>query len=336
MRVLVTGGAGYVGSVVVEELVATAAERIVVLDDLSTGHREALFPGVELCVGRIDDRALVVELCRRERIDAAIHLAARSLVAESVADPAGYYESNLLGSLRLLDALREAGVKRFVLSSTAAVYGLPRATPITEDMPTLPVNPYGETKLALEQALKWYARAYGLRYVSLRYFNAAGATERCGEAHDPEKHLIPLVLAAAAGEREAVFVYGADYDTLDGTCVRDYVHVADLADAHVLALEARGDAANRAYNLGSEEGYSVKQVLAAAEDVAGRAIPHVLRDRRPGDPPVLVASARAAREGLGWQPRRATLHRIIEDAWSWRERHPRGYTRAELTPALRG
>jgi UDP-glucose 4-epimerase len=334
MRVLVTGGAGFVGSVVVEELVATAAERIVVLDDLSTGHPEALFPGVELRVGRIDDREFVVELCRRDRIEAAIHLAARSRVGESVADPAGYYEGNLAGSLRLLDALHEAGVKRFVLSSTAAVYGLPRSTPITEDMPTLPVNPYGETKLALEQALKWYARGYGLRFVSLRYFNAAGATERCGEAHDPETHLIPLVLAAAAGEGQAVEVYGTDYDTPDGTCVRDYVHVADLADAHVLALQARGDAANRAYNLGSEAGYSVMQVLAAAEQVVGRAIPHVLRDRRPGDPPVLVA--RAAREGLGWQPRRSQLHRIIEDAWRWRQRNPRGYADSELTAAQRG
>jgi UDP-glucose 4-epimerase len=323
--VLVTGGAGYIGSVVVEELLASGALRVVVLDDLSKGHRDAVAPGARLVEGDIGDRRRVAELCREERLDAVVHMAASSLVAESVRDPARYYANNVCASLALLDGMRDAGVRRLVLSSTAAVYGEPDASPITEDFPTRPANPYGETKLALERALGAYAAAYGLAFASLRYFNAAGATEHNGEDHDPETHLIPLVLAAARGESEAVAIFGEDYPTPDGTCIRDYVHVSDLAGAHVLALRALSGAEGqgRIYNLGSGSGYSVRQVIAMAEEVTGRRVPTRPAPRRPGDPAVLVASSDRIRSDLGWQPRRQDLRVIIEDAWRWRERRGR-------------
>jgi UDP-glucose 4-epimerase len=325
VRVLVTGGAGYIGSVVVEELQAAGAERIVVLDDLSKGHRGAVPPGALLVEGSIADRRLVAETCRAERVDAAIHLAASSLVPESVRDPARYYDHNVAASLALLDGLRAAGVARFVLSSTAAVYGEPDASPITEDFPTRPTNPYGETKRVLEAALGWYAAPYGLSFASLRYFNAAGATERNGEDHDPETHLIPLVLAAARGERGAVAIFGDDYPTPDGTCIRDYVHVVDLADAHLRALRRLADGgASRAYNLGSGTGMSVRQVLDAVGRAAGRPVPHGVSGRRPGDPARLVAESRRAREELGWQPGRS-LDEIVDTAWRWHTRHPAGF-----------
>jgi UDP-glucose 4-epimerase len=328
MRVLVTGGAGYIGSVVVEALQAAGAERIVVLDDLSKGHRNAVLSTARLVEGRIGDRALVAEVCRAERVDAAIHMAASSLVPESVRDPARYYANNVAASLALLDGLRDAGVSRFVLSSTAAVYGEPEKGPITEDFPTRPTNPYGETKLALERALAWYAAAYSLSSASLRYFNAAGATETNGEDHEPETHLIPIVLAAARGEREAVAIYGDDYPTADGTCVRDYVHVSDLADAHLRALDALptevGAAGTaRVYNLGTGSGYSVRQVVSVAEEVTGRAIPTLRAPRRPGDPAVLVASSEKIQRELGWRPLKQDLRVIVEDAWRWLERHGR-------------
>jgi len=334
MRVLVTGGAGYVGSVSVEALVG-AGHDVVVLDDLSKGHREAVTPGARLVEGSYGDRTLVDALLASTPIDAVLHCAARSLVGESVEDPALYYRENVAGGVALLEALREAGVRRLVFSSTAAVYGIPAEIPIREDAPLAPINPYGETKRTFEGALRWYAAAYGLRSVSLRYFNVAGASAANGEVHDPETHLIPNVLRAIEGRGE-VTVFGTDYPTPDGTCVRDYIHVEDLARAHLRALEATdpadprsagpgGAAAALALNLGNGGGFSVSEVLAAAEAATGLPVPHRVGPRRAGDPPVLVAAAGRAREVLGWEPAHADLISIVASAWAWRRAHPDGY-----------
>jgi UDP-glucose 4-epimerase len=340
MRVLVTGGAGYVGSVSVEALVA-AGHGVVVLDDLSRGHRDALPGGVRLIEGSYGDPAVVGPLLASTPVDAVLHCAARSLVGESVVDPALYYRENVAGGVAFLEALRAAGVRRIVFSSTAAVYGTPASVPIREDAVLAPINPYGETKRTFEGALRWYAAAYGLRSVSLRYFNVAGASVRNGEIHDPETHLIPNVLSAAEG-RTALTVFGVDYPTPDGTCVRDYIHVEDLARAHVLALEATapddprttaGDglpghpagAGALAINLGNGGGFSVREVLAAAEAVVGRPIPHAIGERRAGDPPVLVADASRADEILGWRAEHRDIVEIVRSAWTWRRAHPEGY-----------
>ena len=325
MRALVTGGAGYVGSVVVEELLAAGAQRVVVLDDMSKGHARAVVGPAILVRGDVGDRELVTALCRQHDIDVVVHMAARSLVGESVAKPAMYYEANLVRGLALLDAMVAAGVERLVFSSTAAVYGEPTTTPITEDSPTVPTNTYGETKLAFERALAWYGRAYGLRHASLRYFNAAGATARNGEQHDPETHLIPNVLAVARGQSPAVPVFGRDYPTPDGTCVRDYVHVSDLARAHVLAIGSLDRPGGRAYNLGCDGGFSVTEVIEAAREVTGHPIPISWEDRRAGDPAVLVASSDRIRAELGWSPQRGDLRSILADAWAWLREHPSGY-----------
>lgn len=327
--ILVTGGAGYVGSVSVEALLA-AGHRVVVLDDSSTGHRGSVPPGATFVAGTYADEAATAALLERERIDAILHCAARSLVGESMTDPARYYRENVAGGIALLEATRRAGVGRFVFSSTAAVYGIPDATPITEDAPLRPISPYGETKRALEGALAWYGTAYGLRSVALRYFNVAGATERNGEDHAPETHLIPNVLRAAAGEGPGLTVFGEDYPTPDGTCIRDYIHVEDLAAAHLAALEATAPEDPRAdrplvCNLGTAAGMSVREVLRAAEAVVGRPIPHRVGPRRAGDPPVLVASNERARETLGWTPARSSLAEMIGSAWTWRQAHPGGY-----------
>ena len=329
MRILVTGGAGYVGSVTVDTLVA-AGHEVTVLDDLSTGHRAAVADGARLVVGTYVDAVATEDLLRADRIEAILHCAARSLVGESVVDPARYYHENVTGGIALLDAARAAGVGRIVVSSTAAVYGAPDASPIDEEAPLRPVNPYGESKRTLEGALRWYGEAYGLRSVALRYFNVAGASGRRGEVHDPETHLIPSVLAAAAGDGPGVTIFGADYPTPDGTCVRDYIHVADLADAHLAALEATAAGDRRtdralACNLGTMSGFSVRQVLAAAEAVVGRPIPVRVGERRAGDPALLVASAARAGEVLGWVPRQSTLEAMIGSAWRWRVDHPNGY-----------
>jgi UDP-glucose 4-epimerase len=333
VRVLVTGGAGYVGSVSVEAL-AAAGHEVLVLDDLSTGHEAAVRDGVRLVRGSYGDAETMTALLRGERVEAILHCAARSLVPESLRDPARYFRDNVAGGIALLEAARATDTRRVVFSSTAAVYGVPSRTPIQEDDPLRPINPYGETKRAFEGALEWYARAYGFRAVSLRYFNVAGASGAYGEVHSPETHLVPNVLAAADGGRP-VTLFGTDYPTPDGTPVRDYIHVADLADAHILALEATapGDArteptAERAMlvcNLGNGDGFSVRQVLAAAERVIGRAVPHTIGPRRPGDPPVLVASAVRAAEVLGWRPQRPSLEEMIGSAWAWRRAHPNGY-----------
>ncbi|HUS64460.1 MAG TPA: UDP-glucose 4-epimerase GalE [Kofleriaceae bacterium] len=318
MRVLVTGGAGYIGSIVAEELVRFGYHTVV-YDNLVKGHRDAVRPPAELVEGDLLDTDRVRATLRQHRIDAVIHMAAESLVGESMIDPGRYYRANVLGGLSLLEAMTATEVGTLVFSSTAAVYGEPAKQPIEESDPTRPSNTYGETKLAFERALAWFERAHGLRYVSLRYFNAAGASEHNGERHHPETHLIPLVLQAAAGQRREVAVYGDDYPTPDGTCVRDYIHVLDLARAHVLAMNALTDGAESAiYNLGcGGAGYSVKEVIAVAERVTGRRIPVTISARRAGDPAVLIASsARIVRE-LKWAPARQALAAIIESAWRW-------------------
>lgn len=335
MRVLVTGGAGYVGGVSVERLVE-AGHHVVVLDDLSTGHPAIVAPAARLVTGSYDDVTLVGGLLAADGIEAILHCGAKSLVPESVAEPARYYRANVAGGIALLEAARGAGVTRFVFSSTAAVYGVPASTPIVEDAPLLPINPYGETKRALEAALRAYADAYGFRVAILRYFNVAGASKRVGEVHRPETHLVPNVLLAAEGG-PALTLFGGDYPTPDGTPVRDYIHVADLADAHLAALEATAPGDPRisaggdggpgplVCNLGSARGFSVRELLAAAEAVVGAPIPHVVGPRRAGDPPVLVASNERALAVLGWTPRRSTLPEMLGSAWRWRRANPAGY-----------
>ena len=325
MRILVTGGAGYVGSISVEHLLE-AGHSVTVLDSIATGHRAAVPEGATLVEGSLLDAGLLERTLREDGIEAVLHCAARAQVAESVADPALYYRENVVGGIGLLDAMRASGVSRIVFSSTAAVYGTPERTPIEEDDAKRPINPYGDSKLAFERALDWYGRAYGLRAVALRYFNVAGATERFGEDHTPETHLIPIMLGAIESGRPLT-VFGDDYPTPDGTCIRDYIHVSDLADAHAKALErtAGAEPGLEAFNLGSGSGFSVAEVIAVAERVTGRQVPRTIGPRRPGDPPVLVASNRRAAEVLGWQPRRGTLEEMIGSAWHWRQRHGQGY-----------
>ncbi len=327
-RVLITGGAGYVGSVSAAAFL-DAGHEVVVLDDLSTGHRDAVPDGAALHEGTYTDGAAIERLLKAERIEAILHCAARSLVGESLREPAKYFRENVAGGIGLLDAAGRAGVGRFVFSSTAAVYGAPDVSPIPENAALRPINPYGESKRAFESALSWYGRAYGLRSVSLRYFNVAGATETHGEVHDPETHLIPNVLRAVDGG-PLLTIFGDDYPTPDGTCIRDYIHVSDLAEAHLLALSATEPDDPRtdeplALNLGNGGGFSVREVLAAAEAATGRPVPHTIGARRSGDPPVLVARATRAAEVLGWRPVRPDLRDMVGSAWRWRQAHPAGY-----------
>ncbi len=325
--VLVTGGAGYIGSHIVRRL-QEDHHHAVVLDDLSEGHRQAV-PAELLHVGDFADRDLVTAICRENKVEYVVHMAANCQVGESVENPAKYYRNNLVNSLALLDAVRDAGVKGLVFSSTAAVYGEPVQVPITEDHPTAPTNPYGETKLAFENALEWYRKAYGLRYVALRYFNAAGAHPDgdIGEDHDPESHLVPLIVRAAMNPASPLKVFGTDYPTPDGTCVRDYIHISDLAAAHVLALDAmdQGTVDGASFNLGNGEGFSVRDVIRTVEQVVGKAVPVTDAPRRAGDPAVLVASAGRIREALGWEPRFPDLESIIRTAWNWHRRNPNGF-----------
>ncbi len=321
MRVLVTGGAGYVGSVSVERLV-DAGHDVTVLDTLVTGHRWGVADGATFVDGSMGDCDLLTRTLRDRGIEAVLHCAARSLVGQSMADPALYYHENVVGGIAMLDALRAAAIDRIVFSSTAAVYGEPERVPISESDPTRPVNPYGASKLAFEGAMRWYG-VYGLRSVALRYFNVAGASARFGERHDPETHLIPNLLRAAA-DGTPVTLYGDDYPTPDGTPIRDYIHVLDLADAHLLALEWTATAelgASEVCNLGSNTGFSVREVLASAESVVGRPIPQVLGPRRAGNPPSLVAATVNARDVLGWTPQRGSLEEMIGSAWSWTRAH---------------
>ena len=318
MRVFVTGGAGYIGSVITDQLVA-AGHRVVVYDNLSKGHGDAVNEDATFVEGDLLDAAALKHALTANEIDAVIHMAAASLVGESMTKPELYYMNNVVASLRLLDAMVDAKITMLVFSSTAAVYGEPSTVPIAEDDPTAPSNPYGETKLAVERALHWYHGAHAIRYASLRYFNAAGATDRRGERHDPETHLIPLVLRAARDERHPITVFGRDYPTRDGTCVRDYIHVTDLADAHVRALEALAAKELRAdiFNLGCGDGYTVQEVIDTARDVTGRDIPVIDGPRRAGDPAVLVASSSRIAKALQWKPQHSSLDEIVTSAWKW-------------------
>lgn len=328
MKVLVTGGAGYIGSVVAEELL-TEGHEVVVYDNLQKGHREAVIKGADFVHADLADVKTLRETLSGHRIEAVIHLAADSLVGEASKDPAKYYQNNFVNGLTLLDAMCASEVSPIVFSSTAATYGEQEQQPIEETAPNNPANPYGASKLAFEQAMGWYQRAYHLRFVSLRYFNAAGASEHCGEDHHPETHLIPVALQVAAGLREFVEVNGDDYPTADGTCVRDYVHVIDLARAHVLALKAfeKDETGSTVYNLGcGGAGYTVKQVLETVREVTGKNIPVRIGPRRAGDPPVLIASSDRIKRELGWKPQFQDLRVIIESAWRWVQAHPHGYS----------
>lgn len=317
MNILVTGGAGYIGSVVVEELIKVNS-RVTIFDNLEKGHLEFIPPEAELVKGDLrTDGEKLKETFRRNEIEAVIHLAAYSLIGESVENPAKYYYNNVIGGLNLLDAMKTSEIKKLVFSSTAAVYGEPEKQPITEADNLAPTNPYGETKLAFEKALYWYEKAYGLRFASLRYFNAAGASEKCGELHEPETHLIPLVLQAALGKIPHVSVFGENYKTRDGTCVRDYIHVVDLARAHVLALNIL-DERSAIFNLGcGGAGYTVSEVIETAKAVTNLEFPVKITERRAGDPAVLVASSDKIKKELGWQPEFQDLRVIIESAWKW-------------------
>jgi UDP-glucose 4-epimerase len=323
MKLVVTGGAGYVGSVVAEALVARGHETIV-FDNLSTGHRDAVPAGARWVEGDVRDATAIASVLD-DRTDAVLHFAASSVVAESVQRPLEYFDNNIGGTVSLLQAMRVAGVARIVFSSTAAVYGAPSSFPIEESAPCAPENPYGWSKLAVERVLEASRAAWGLSYGALRYFNAAGATVALGEDHRPESHLIPIVLDAALGRRASVTVFGDDYDTRDGTCLRDYVHVSDLAEAHVLALDALAGGFSGALNLGSEVGFTVLEVIRAVERVTGGKVRYDVGPRRPGDPPALVASSRHASTVLKWTRRSSELDEIVRSAHAWRSTHPGGY-----------
>ena len=321
---MVTGGAGYIGSVVTEQLLNDGHD-VVVYDNLRKGHRDAVVAPAQFIQAELSDSETLRGALTTHRVEAVIHMAADALVGESCENPAKYYLNNVVNGVNLLEALRATGVKHLVFSSTAATYGEPERQPIEETDPNRPTNPYGESKLAFERALRWYDEAYGLRYAALRYFNAAGASEKCGEDHDPESHLIPITLQAAAGRRESVNVFGDDYPTADGTCVRDYIHVIDLARAHILALGVL-DHGSRVYNLGcGGSGYSVNEVIQTAREVTGKEIRAKVVGRRAGDPAVLIASSDKIKRELGWSPQFQDLRVIIESAWRWMQSHPTGY-----------
>jgi UDP-glucose 4-epimerase len=324
MHVLVTGGAGYIGSVVVETL-AGRGDRVTIFDNLSQGHRGAVHPDAAFIEGDLADRETVAQLFAGGDVDAVMHFASNTLVGESMAKPFDYLGENVRNGLNLLEAMVEGGVRRFILSSTANLFDRPERMPIDEQERIVPGSPYGESKYILERVLAWLDRTAGVRYAALRYFNAAGATDDRGEDHNPETHLIPLVLQVALGQRPHIEIYGSDYPTRDGTCVRDYIHVLDLAAAHILALDAL-DEGSRTYNLGNGEGYTVREVIEAARAVTRHPIPAIEGPRRPGDPATLVASSARIRRELGWQPAYPALGEIVATAWAWHRRHPDGYS----------
>jgi UDP-glucose 4-epimerase len=324
MNILVTGGAGYVGSVCAEQLIREK-HRVVVYDNLSAGHRAAVPAEAVFVKGELADAAKLRSTLGRYRIEAIMHFAAKALVDESVRNPASFYANNVSATLNLLDLAVENKINRFIFSSSAAVYGEPQTVPIPEEHPKAPVNPYGETKLAIERALSWYAPAYGVKFAALRYFNAAGSTAALAEDHRPETHLIPRVLDAALDPSKKFTVYGEDYPTPDGTCLRDYVHVLDIAQAHILALRKLGKMDSAVYNVGLGKGYSIREVVRTVEEVTHRKIDMRAGPRRPGDPARLVASPEKISRELGWKPKHSELVKIVRSAWQWRQKHPRGY-----------
>lgn len=327
MAVLVLGGAGYIGSHTVYELI-DSGEDVVIADNLQTGHLEAVHPKARFYKGDIRDKEFLDKLFKDENIDSVIHFAANSLVGESMVDPLKYYDNNLYGTMVLLKSMVENGIDKIVFSSTAATYGEPESIPILESDRTEPTNTYGETKLSMEKMFKWVSKAHGLRYVSLRYFNACGAhiSGEIGEAHNPESHLIPIILQVPNEQRKEVGIFGDDYNTKDGTCVRDYIHVTDLAQAHILAVKylSAGNESN-IFNLGNGVGFTVKEVIECARKVTGHKIPAVISPRRAGDPAVLIASSEKAKKILGWKPEHDSLEEIIETAWKWHKNHPKGF-----------
>jgi UDP-glucose 4-epimerase len=325
MKILVTGAAGYIGSVLTEKLVKEG-HSVIALDNLKGGHEEAVSHGATFIQADLANSEELNNLLKDYQIEAVMHLAADALVEESMANPRKYFQTNTVYGMNLLDAMQKQGVNRIIFSSTAAVYGNPESIPVKESDFTRPVNAYGDSKIMFEKILHWYSHAYGLQFVILRYFNAAGASEYFGEDHNPETHLIPNFLKVALGQRNHVPIFGVDYDTKDGSCVRDYIHVLDIAKAHMLALNNFGtEKVNRTYNLGNGEGYSVLEVIETARKVTGTQIPTSIHPRRTGDPPILIASSDLARSELGWQPEYYELESIIGSAWRWQKTHPQGY-----------
>jgi UDP-glucose 4-epimerase len=321
MKIFVVGGAGYIGSVCAELLLDEGHE-VFVFDNLTEGHRRAVDERARFIEGDLSDRGKIASALREARPEGVMHFAANALVAESMENPSKYFRNNIGNGLNLLDAMLEVGVNRFVFSSTCATFGLPERVPIDEAAPQRPVNPYGESKLAFEKILHWYDEIHGLRFISLRYFNAAGASENFGEDHRHETHLIPNVLKVALGQKPHVEIYGADYETPDGTCIRDYIHILDLSRAHILALDAKQSAY---YNLGSGGGASVREVIDCCRKITAKKVPVVEKPRRPGDPPRLIAASEKIKRELGWQPKFESLDAIIESAWKWHQKFPRGY-----------
>jgi len=327
MSVLVLGGAGYIGSHAVYQLIDQHTD-VVVIDNLQTGHREAVHPNATFYEGDVRNISFMRTVFTNESIDAVVHFAANSLVGESMEKPLEYFDNNVYGTQVLLKVMTEFNVKKIVFSSTAATYGEPKSVPITEEMPTNPTSTYGETKLTMEKMMKWCEQAYGIRYVALRYFNVAGAREsgEIGEDHHPETHLVPIILEAALEQRSHITVFGEDYDTPDGTCIRDYVHVEDLINAHLLALNyLNNDGKSDIFNLGSNQGFSVKEMIDTARAVTGKEIHETSGERRAGDPSILIASSDKAATLLGWKPTRTSIEKIIQDAWNWHVNNPNGY-----------
>jgi UDP-glucose 4-epimerase len=321
MHIFVTGGAGYIGSVCVEQML-DAGHRVTVFDNLTEGHRRAVVPLAQLVTGDLQERCQIEDALEQASPEAVMHLAANALVGESMTNPSKYFRNNFIGGLNLIDAMTAVGCKRLVFSSTCATFGIPDSVPIDESMPQRPINPYGESKLLFEKALRWYDEIHGLKYVALRYFNAAGASERFGEDHRVETHVIPNVLKVALGQKSHVEIYGTDYPTPDGTCIRDYIHVRDLAQAHMLALNAERSAC---YNLGTGGGTSVRELIEACERVSGKKIAVQEKPRRPGDPPRLIAGSERVRAELGWKPQFQEIEKIVASAWAWHVAHPNGY-----------